>query len=180
MLDYWAEVFQPHFGHPGHQRVRQTVYNLRSIRNYYVGRHDGAECDYEPSDALGEIARLLRRFSADDAARQVDELKRELGSLMYGQPTAMAQSAAGDNVVLTRDALAMLIADTVSQEVARQTAFPNLTAPVCACLKVAGRPPRARHPRRHRQPFPPVGASFDADAVSDGCSRICCWGCGSR
>ena len=120
MLDYWAEAFQPYFGHPGHLRVRQMVYNVRSIRNYYVGRHPGAECDYEPYLALGQIAILLRRFSADEAARQVNELMGELGNLMYGQPTAATPSAGGDNIILTRDALAMLIADAVSQEVARQ------------------------------------------------------------
>ena len=121
-LDYWREVFQPHFGHPRHRRVEQMVHNVRSIRNRYVGGHPRAECDYEPYGALDEIARLLRQFSADDAARQVDDLKRELGSLMYGQPTAATPSAAGDNVILTRDALAMLIADAVS-EVAQQLRF---------------------------------------------------------
>ena len=69
MLHYWSKVFQPYFGDRGHQQVKLSVCNVRSIRNYYVGQHAGAECDYEPSDALGEIARLLRRFSADEAAR---------------------------------------------------------------------------------------------------------------
>ena len=112
MRDYWREVFQPDFGHPRHLRVRQMVRDVISIRNRYVGDHLHAECDYEPYDALGEIARLLRQFSANDAARRVDELKRELGSLMYGQQTAMAPSA--------EEVLTTLIADAISREVARQ------------------------------------------------------------
>ena len=120
MLDCWGEVFQPYFGDDKHWEVRQIVCNLRSIVSYYVGQRDGAECDYEPYEALGEIARLLRRFYIDHAARQVDEVKRELGGLMYGQSAAGAQSAAGDDVVVTKDALEALIADAVSLEVARQ------------------------------------------------------------
>ena len=120
MLACWGEVFQPYFGDDEHTQVRQIVCNVRSIHNYYVDLHTDSECDYEPYEALGEIARLLRRFYIDHAARQVDELKRELGSLMYGQSAAGAQSAAGDNVVVTKDALEALIADAVSLEVARQ------------------------------------------------------------
>ena len=120
MLDCWGEVFQPYFGDDKHWEVRQIVCNLRSIASYYVGGHDDAECDYDPYEALGEIARLLRRFYADYAAQQVDEVKRELGSLMYGQPAVAVPSADSDNVVVTKDALATLVADTVSQRVARQ------------------------------------------------------------
>ncbi len=91
MLDYWVEVFGPHFGRPVHFRVRQTAHNVLSIRDYYVGDHDDAECDYEPYEALSEIARLLHQFRAADAVREVNELKQELGSLIYGQPAATPQ-----------------------------------------------------------------------------------------
>ena len=162
MLDCWGEVFQPYFGDDKHWEVRQIVCNLRSIVSYYVGGHDDAECDYDPYETLGEIARLLRRFYIGHAARQVDEVKRELGGLMYGQPAVAVPSADSDNVVVTKDALATLIADTVSQEVARQLRSeldragwrpPDLDAPpipgtvsVLPTLTV-----------------PPVGASSDAD-----------------
>ena len=96
------------------------VYDVISIRHRYVGEHPHAECDYEPHDALGVIARLLRQFSADEAVQQVNELMEELGSLMYGQPTATTPSASGGNVVLTRDALEMLLEDTVNQAVDRR------------------------------------------------------------
>ena len=162
MLDYWREVFQPHFGDDKHGQVRQIVCNVRSIVNRYVGGHDDAECDYDPYEALGEIARLLRRFSADDAARQVDEVKRELGGLMYGQPSATVLSTAGDDVVVTKDALEALIADAVSLEVARQ---------LRSELDRAGlRPPDADAPPTPSTvsvlptlTVPPVGASSDAD-----------------
>ena len=120
MRTHWREVFQPNFEHPRHLRVRQMVHAVISIRNRYVGDHLHAECDYEPYDALGEIARLLRQFSAGESARQVNELMGELGILMYGRPTAATPSAGGDNVILTRDALEMLLVDTVSQAVDRR------------------------------------------------------------
>ena len=164
MLDCWGEVFQPYFGDDKHWEVRQIVCNLRSIASYYVGQRDGAECDYEPYEALGEIARLLRRFYIDHAARQVDEVKRELGGLMYGQPTGGAQSADGDNVVVTKDALEALIADAVSLEVARQLRS--------ELDRVGLRPPDADAPpipgtvsALPTLTVPPVSASSDADAA---------------
>ena len=164
MLDCWGEVFQPYFGDDKHWEVRQIVCNLRSIVSYYVGGHDDAECDYEPYETLGEIARLLRRFYIDHAVRQVDELKRELGILMYGQPAAGAQSADGDNVVVTKDALAMLVADAVSLEVARQLRS--------ELDRIGLRPPEGDAPPilgtvsvLPTLTVPPVGASSDADAA---------------
>ena len=164
MLDCWGEVFHPYFGDDKHWEVRQIVCNLSSIVSYYVGQHDGAECDYEPYEALGEIARLLRRFYIDHAARQVDELKWELGSLMYGQSAAGAQSAAGDNVVVTKDALEALIANAVSLEVARQLRS--------ELDRVGLRPPEGdvpptpgTEPALSLPSVPPVEASSDTDAA---------------
>ena len=164
MRDYWREVFQPHFGHRGHWQVRQMVCNVRSIRNYYVGGHDHVKCDYEPYEALGEIARLLRRFSAADAARQVDELKRELGGLMYGQPSATTPSAGGDNFILDKEALSMLLADAVSQEVTQQLRSELGRADLRLPEGIA--PPTPGMVRTLPLPTVPlVGASSDVDAA---------------
>ena len=169
MLDYWDEVFAPHFGRPVHFRVRQTAHNVISIRDYYVGDHDGAECDYEPYDALGEIARLLHRFSVADAVREVNELRQKLGSLMYGQQADTPQPAAdsSDNVTLTEDALKMLlemlIAGTVSQEVARQL---HSEPGYAGSRQPYGGPPATPGPASALPPtVPPVSASSDADVV---------------
>ena len=164
MLDCWVEVFQPYFGDDEHWEVRQIVCNVRSIASYYVRQHDGAECDYEPYEALGEIGRLLRRFYIDHAARQVDELKRELGSLMYGQSAAGAKPAAADNVVVTKDALEALIADAVSLEVARQLRSEldrvGLRSPDADAPPTLGTVPALSLPS-----VPPVGAFADDDVV---------------
>ena len=164
MLDCWGEVFQPYFGDDEHTQVRQIVCNVRSIHNYYVDLHTDAECDYEPYEALGEIARLLRRFYIDHAARQVDELKRELGSLMYGQSAATGQSAAGDNVVVTKDALEALIANAVSLEVARQ--LRSELDRVGLCPPEGDAPPTpGTEPALSLPSVPPVGAFADDDVV---------------
>lgn len=121
MLDYWGEVFQPYFGHPEHLRVRQMVHNVRVIRNYYVGRHDSVACDYDPYDAIGEVARLLARFSAAEAVGQVNELKREVGRLMYGQAAAAQPGGGfGNGAAPAKEALAMPVADAISREAVGQ------------------------------------------------------------
>ena len=164
MRDYWRQVFQPHFEHPRNQRVRQMVYDVLSIRHRYVGEHPNAECDYEPHDALGVIARLLRQFSADEAVQQVNELMGELGILMYGQPTGATPSAGGDNIILTSDALAMLIADTVSQEVARQLrSEPDLAS--WHSLEDGGPPTPNTTLALPSSTVSPVVASSEADAT---------------
>ena len=120
MLDYWGEVFQPYFGHPEHLRVRQMVHNVRVIRNYYVGRHDSVACDYDPYDAIGEVARLLARFSAAEAVGQVNELKREVGRLMYGQAAAQPAGGSGNGAAPAKEALAVPVADAISREAVGQ------------------------------------------------------------
>ena len=86
MRTHWTKAFEPLFSSRESQRVRALVFQVISVRNAYEGHPNG---DYNYADeALVDIRRLLEAFSATDAARKVDGLKRELAQLMLNDSSA--------------------------------------------------------------------------------------------
>ena len=87
MVRNWRDGLENRFGYPENLQVRQLLYNVKGIRNYYVGQHRDNPCKYDHHDAIGEIGRLVAAYSEGNAAEGIQFLKRQAGDLMYGQST---------------------------------------------------------------------------------------------